>query len=197
MPIQQEDFGEKIGGAKKDLWGGRGLRIEDLGNLNEREAEKYVKKEYIWKKPNYQAMVDGGTPIGVVYFIKKVRDSLAPAPVYRYSDRTPESRQARQKQYVETVRQLQSVMENTRTVGDAISAYKRFLLDFGYVEETQGWATGRHYAATLKGQDNPAITSKLAEALRVHSELWFERAFTEGAKKAQFCKRIWKAGRLR
>ena len=56
--IQHEDFGEKIGGAKKDLWKDRGLYVNDLDAMNEREAEKFVKKDNIWKKPDYQAMLD-------------------------------------------------------------------------------------------------------------------------------------------
>ena len=46
-----EDFGEKIGGAKKDLWKDRGLYADDLEAMNEREAEKFVKKDNVWKKP--------------------------------------------------------------------------------------------------------------------------------------------------
>ena len=57
--IQHEDFGEKIGGAKKDLWKDRGLYVNDLDDMNEREAEKFVKKDNIWKKPDYQAMCGG------------------------------------------------------------------------------------------------------------------------------------------
>ncbi|RRJ25919.1 hypothetical protein EHV10_05080 [Lachnoanaerobaculum gingivalis] len=53
-PELHEDFGEKIGGAKKDLWKDRGLYTDDLDGMNEREAEKYVKKDNIWKKPDYQ-----------------------------------------------------------------------------------------------------------------------------------------------
>ena len=83
MPKQiHEDFGEKIGGAKKDLWSVRGLYAADLDEMNEREAEKYVKKDNIWKKPDYQAMLDDGVPIGVVYFIKKVRDAVPATPRY-------------------------------------------------------------------------------------------------------------------
>ena len=33
MAIQ--DFGKKIGGARKDLWAARGLRIEDIEDFNE------------------------------------------------------------------------------------------------------------------------------------------------------------------
>ena len=75
-----EDFGEKIGGAKKDLWKDRGLYVDDLDAMNDREAEKFVKKDNIWKKPDYQAMLDEGVPLGVVYFIKKARDSLNASP---------------------------------------------------------------------------------------------------------------------
>ncbi len=60
--IQHEDFGEKIGGAKKDLWKDRGLYVNDLDAMNEREAEKFVKKDNIWKKPDYGAMLEDGVP---------------------------------------------------------------------------------------------------------------------------------------
>lgn len=62
-----EDFGEKIGGAKKDLWKDRGLYADDLEAMNEREAEKFVKKDNVWKKPDYAAMLEEGIPLGVVY----------------------------------------------------------------------------------------------------------------------------------
>ena len=32
------DFGEKIGGARKDLWKVNGLQVEDLGSFNTRRA---------------------------------------------------------------------------------------------------------------------------------------------------------------
>ena len=44
-----EDFGEKIGGAKKDLWKDRGLYADDLEAMNEREAEKFVKKDMVMR----------------------------------------------------------------------------------------------------------------------------------------------------
>ena len=62
-PELHEDFGEKIGGAKKDLWKDRGLYTDDLDEMNEREAEKYVKKDNVWKKPDYQSMLDEGIPL--------------------------------------------------------------------------------------------------------------------------------------
>ena len=54
--------------------------MDDLSGMNEREADKFVKKDNIWKKPDYQAMLNEGVPLGVVYFIKKARDSLGLPP---------------------------------------------------------------------------------------------------------------------
>ena len=158
--IQHEDFGEKIGGAKKDLWKDRGLYVNDLDAMNEREAEKFVKKDNIWKKPVYQAMLDDGIPLGVVYFIKKVRDGLNASPQYYHRDDTPEKRLARQKEYIQTVRELQSVVSEVRTVEDAMQVYDRFFVENGYLEQVQGWGSGIHYQATEKGRENPAITNK-------------------------------------
>ena len=50
-----EDFGEKIGGAKKDLWKTRALGLADLDILNVREYEEHVRKDNIWPVPDYAA----------------------------------------------------------------------------------------------------------------------------------------------
>ena len=183
---RHEDFGEKIGGAKKDLWKERGLYVEDLEAMNEREADKFVKKDNIWKKPDYEAMLDEGIPLGVAYYIKKARDALSASPQYSYSDSTPEKRLARQKEYIETVRELQRAVSEVRTVEDAIKAYDRFFVENGYFEPVQGWASGPHYKATEKARENPAITNKLSNTLFLRSEGQFDREFTKKAQQEQF-----------
>ena len=176
---KHNDFGEKIGGAKKDLWRERGLSVADLREMNDREADKYVKKDNIWKKPNYQAMLNDGIPLSVVYFIKRVRDHLMPKPKLSYSDDTPEKRLARQEQYVETVQQLKAVMQDVKTVDDAMKAYDRFFVANGYMrEETR-------YSPTKKAMNNPVITRELASALHVLSRAWFEQVMTYKAEKLQ------------
>ena len=155
--------------------------------MNEREAEKFVKKDNVWKKPDYAAMLEEGIPLGVVYFIKKARDGLNASPQYYRTDDTPEKRTARQKEYIETVRELQTVLSDVRTVVDAVKAYDRFFVDNGYLEKVQGWGSGIHYRATKKGQDNPVITNKLSNTMLIRSAEYFERNFTQKAKKEQFC----------
>lgn len=185
MAKQHEDFGEKIGGAKKDLWRDRGLYVTDLDAMNEREAEKFVKKDNVWKKPDYTAMLEDGIPLGVVYFIKMARDSLSATPQYLYLDDTQEKRQARQKEFIETIRELQNAVSDVRTVADARNVFDRFLLKNGYLEKDNGY-TAPSYRFTQKGRNNPLITSKLANMLLIRSDAHFERYFTEKAKKEQF-----------
>ena len=45
------DFGEHIGGARKELWSAGGINLEDLLDMNDAEKAKFVKKDNIWKKP--------------------------------------------------------------------------------------------------------------------------------------------------
>ena len=60
--------------------------------MNEREAEKFVKKDNVWKKPDYAVMLEEGIPLGVVYFIQKSEGRLKRSPQYYRTDDTPEKR---------------------------------------------------------------------------------------------------------
>ena len=125
-----------------------------------------------WRDGN-AAMLEEGIPLGVVYFIKKARDGLSASPQYYRTDDTPEKRTARQKEYIKTVRELQTVLSDVRTVEDAVRAYDRFFVDNGYLEKVQGWGSGIHYRATKKGQDNPVITNKLSNTM---PQYWHRRS---------------------
>lgn len=80
-----EDFGKKIGGARKDIWRSRGLLYDDVLDWNEGEKDKYITKDNVWPKPDYQKMVDDGMPVRVAYFINTLRNSLPAKPVFTYS----------------------------------------------------------------------------------------------------------------
>ena len=54
--IMINDFGEKIGGARKDLWKERGLMIEDLDGMTQGEKEKYVKKRLCLAKRGSESL---------------------------------------------------------------------------------------------------------------------------------------------
>lgn len=70
------DFGEKIGGARKDQWKDKYLEGKDLADLNDREILKHVKRDKIWPKPDYDQMIKDGTDPVVAYLMNEVRAKL-------------------------------------------------------------------------------------------------------------------------
>ena len=76
------DFGEHIGGARKDVYMSRGgLLLSDLDDMDEREYEKHLKKDNVWPKLDYVAMAEEGyTPVAM-YYIKMLRDALPSKPL--------------------------------------------------------------------------------------------------------------------
>ena len=75
-----EDVGEKIGGARKDVWAERGLRASDLEGMSQGEAHQNVVKEHVWPKPDYAAAVRGGATPEAIALTKIVRDRLPARP---------------------------------------------------------------------------------------------------------------------
>lgn len=80
--MRYEAVGKPLGGAKKYRWKSSGLTLEDLDELNLKEKYQFVKKNNIWKKPNYEELVASGLPIRVAYYMKKIRDSLPAQPFF-------------------------------------------------------------------------------------------------------------------
>ena len=150
--IVHEDFGEKIGGAKKDLWAARGLYVDDLLGMNEREADKYVKKDNVWKKPDYNALIQSGVPVDILYCRKVVRDSLNASPRYLRSDDTPEKRLARQKEYIATVRQVQEAVEKVQTIQEAMGVFESLIIGGGYCERLSHGIGGGYIRVTPTGR---------------------------------------------
>ncbi len=133
MAIQ--DFGEKIGGAKKDLWKERGMILSDLSGMNDAEKLKFIKKDAVWQKPDYAALVAEGLPIRVAWFMKTVRDSLGAKPAIEIYDRTPEAVQAKQERFIEFVGAIRDAVMGCKTEADVLALGKReWLADKGFIE---------------------------------------------------------------
>ena len=102
------DFGEKIGGARKDLWKERGLMVEDLDGMTQDEKEKYVKKDCIWPKEDMKALVADGMPRFVVYFRNEVRKWVHPQPKEQISAEA----------YIDGVRKIKGLAESIKEESD-------------------------------------------------------------------------------
>lgn len=105
------DFGEHIGGARKELWSAGGINLEDLLDMNDAEKAKFVKKDNIWKKPDYEQMVEAGVPKVVAYAIKEVRNAIPAKPYVSYFEQDdPEKVKYRMECYVKFVTIIRDTM---------------------------------------------------------------------------------------
>lgn len=104
-------FGEHIGGARKELWSAGGINLEDLLDMNDAEKAKFVKKDNIWKKPDYEQMVEAGVPKVVAYAIKEVRNAIPAKPYVSYFEQDdPEKVKYRMECYVKFVTMIRDTM---------------------------------------------------------------------------------------
>lgn len=118
----ENEFGKKIGGSRRDQWNPAGIDLNDLSSMNDAEQAEFIKKDNVWPKPDYQKMKDDGIMIEAVYFIKTVRDSIAPKPVFA---------NAAKELYVEAVSKIRDKAMAVRTADD-ISGFKSVVLDDPY-----------------------------------------------------------------
>ena len=154
--INIEDFGSKIGGARKDLFNKKeGLVISDLSKMNAQEKEKYVRKDNIWPKPNYQELVDEGREKAAVFYMKLLRDAVPTKP--RDEAVMISGLEKAQRDYVQVVDWLKSAVMNLKKVADMPSIKMKLYLS-GYVE-----LNGRFISTTDSGYS--ALDRKLIQMI--------------------------------
>lgn len=70
------DFGEKIGGARKDVWTSFKDQLNDVedGDIAAQPLSK------VWPQPDYQALIDSGTDPWAVGFVRAARDEIPAKP---------------------------------------------------------------------------------------------------------------------
>ena len=130
MKINNE-FGHKIGGSKRDLWKARGLMVEDILEMNESEKDKFIKKDNVWPKPDYNALKEQNIPVVAIYFRKKIRDAVSTRP----------SCVEKRDTYIETVRIIKNLAESIENENDIKNAFDKIV--------NSGLAIcnhGRHYS---------------------------------------------------
>lgn len=144
------DFGEKIGGAKKDLWKERNFYIDDLDTLSDGEAFKYCTKEQVWKKPDYKKLCEYKSKL-LVFCIKKIRDSL-PAKVKATSD--TEKNLLNRKKFVEFISLVRDIAMELKSEEELKDLFQRIFIANGYYSN-KGW--------TVKVYRNSNITNKFVK----------------------------------
>ncbi len=158
--MEIQDFGEKIGGAKKDLWKERNLLIDDLTDMNDAEKQKYITKDNVWKKPNYQQLKEQGIPVRVIYFMKMIRDSLPTKPsVEHFYSKRPEIVKQKQEGYIKFMSEIRDYTLNLKKEEDVKGFYDNFLSKY-FNEITS-------FSIQAKPEAYDCISPKLFSASRV------------------------------
>lgn len=173
--MEIQDFGEKIGGAKKDLWKERGLSVDDLIYMNDAEKSKLIKKDNIWKKPNYQEMVEKGLPVRVAYFIKMLRDATPVKPVITYFDKDVETIKEKQEGYIAFVSNLRDYAMNLSTESEILDFYNDFMSN--YVTFVNS------YSVNISPSAFDCIDNKLLQLIQIKDFRKIDREI----RKKQFC----------
>lgn len=126
-----QDFGKKIGGARKDLWRSRGLWLSDLAEMSDKEKAAFVTKDNVWPKIDYRKLVEEGTDKTVAFAMKMIRDSVPLRPD-EYGIRERGLEQA-QKDYVSVTKWLKEKTESLTSLSGMFSIWNA-LFDAGYME---------------------------------------------------------------
>lgn len=74
------DFGEKIGGARKDVWTGYLDRLKSAQTLAARE----VPFSQYWPEPNYQKLIEAGQNPEAIAYLRALRDVVPSKPKATY-----------------------------------------------------------------------------------------------------------------
>ena len=121
MAKKIKDFGEKIGGARKDMFRKDGLREDDIRDLYDAEIKKYVKRDSVWPLPDAEKLVNDGMPAFVVFWQRKMRLFVSAYPNLIVGKNVRDSAEI----YIRTVRELKELVSNVRTEADIADFYKQ------------------------------------------------------------------------
>lgn len=178
---KQQDFGEKIGGARKDEWQSRGLTSADMEGMNVREIQKYAKKERVWKRPNWeQAVADGGDR-GLLYAQNEIYKSLntTPSSAYNYRTKSEADIMAAAKLYADEITSIRKMAENAKTAEDFKNMGAKWITENGYAEIKGGrltWTDKYYKSPALYGSNYLAAVDNMVRRF----DALGERALMEG-----------------
>ena len=170
-----QDFGEKIGGARKDEWQARGLTSADIDGMNTREIQKYAKKERVWKRPNWETAISEGGDRGLLYAQNELYKSLnnQPQSAFSYRGKTEADIMAAAKTYADEISAIQKMAESAKTAEDFQNMGRKWLSENGYVEIQDArfkWTDKYYHSPALYGSNYLATVDRLVRNFDTLSE---------------------------
>ena len=131
-----QDFGEKIGGAKKDLWSNTALMLSNFETLTDVERNKYCSKDYVWPRPDWVKLRNEGADQTVLYWQNEMRKAFPPKPLIVSAKLNDKEEICKaQAAYVKVCSEFRDAVMAVKTESEIASFYKDFILGQGYVAE--------------------------------------------------------------
>lgn len=143
------DFGEKIGGARKDRWYSRGLSPEDLFDMNKLELQKFVIKQEVWK-PDYNELNHSGYDRSTCYIIKKLYNAIQKTPTFNFNDDVPAIKD-RCSKYILFIQDLKKIVQDNKDINDLSRELVEYLIKINYLTKLNDY---RYKVTTTCARDN-------------------------------------------
>lgn len=153
------DFGEKIGGARKDMWAGFKEKLGEV--LDDDIASQPLSK--VWPQPDYEALIDSGVDPWVAAFVRAARDEIPAKPrqswkVARWSAQVRELRSLAQsvmadESMKDRARELFDKNQSLIPVRGRVDLY----LAVGHGKPLDGVRLAHHHYSLYKGRENVSL----------------------------------------
>lgn len=130
MSEKIKDFGEKIGGARKDVWRAEGMSVDDILGLTDEEKDYYINRDMVWPVPRSKELVEAGLDVLVAFWQREVRKKVRKYPLISVTDNKTEIQEG----YVRMVGKIRDRVMKIKSVDEFADFYNEVKEGFGDYE---------------------------------------------------------------
>ena len=146
-----EDAGRRIAGARKN-WKIEGMAVADLDGMTVEEKAVEIRKDNVWPKPDYAALVAAGMPREVAAAVKIIRDRIPATPSLK-SARTQETGRDG---YVRMLSDVRGRLLACRSMSEVSRLYDGVVASFGGMNDIWKEPTSREaFCSIIGGKYSP------------------------------------------
>lgn len=127
MTEKIKDFGEKIGGARKDIWRAEGMSVDDILGLTDEEKDYYINRDMVWPVPRSKELVEAGLDVLVAFWQREVRKKVRKYPLISVTDNKAEVQEG----YVRMVGKIRDRVMKIKSVDEFADFYNEVKDRFG------------------------------------------------------------------
>lgn len=151
------DFGEKIGGARKDVWTSFKDQLNGVedGDIAAQPLSK------VWPLPDYQALIDNGTDPWAVAFVRAARDEIPAKPrasykVKRWAEQVKTLRSLANDVMAEdpTAREKAKSLFNQMATLKPMQGRVELYMEVGHSKSLEGITMEHNYYSLYRGEQN-------------------------------------------